>query len=117
MNNNSKLVKEKNQRFVVNKVTKVVAFVATLTILLATTSVVAFAAGIEDPVAMIDKLGQLVSNIVVAGGTIVTLFGVIAFATSFPSHDVSQKMTGVYTMVTGVILICAPFVVKYLTGK
>ena len=69
--------------------------------LLATTT---FAATATGPVQSLNSLISLVFNLIRAGGVVVLVIGVINFATSFQSHDATQRVGGIMGIIGGLII-------------
>lgn len=112
--NNSKLVEKQNKDRKIKGLMKIGTFVATLVMMFTLTTVFAFADE-TNPVEMINNLGELFKSVVVAVGAIVTIFGGFNFGLSFQTHDNSQRTQGVLGILSGVIVICTPYIVEYVT--
>lgn len=70
----------------------------------------------DDPLTVINNLTDLIYNVVKAIGTIFICFGIVQFGTSFKSHDPSQKIEGVMSIVGGLLMFFAKPIINSLVG-
>lgn len=70
----------------------------------------------NDPLVVINNLTDLIYNVVKAIGTIFICFGIVQFGTSFRSHDPSQKIEGVMSIVGGLLMFFAKPIINSLVG-
>lgn len=70
----------------------------------------------DDPLVVINNLTDLIYNVVKAIGTIFICFGIVQFGTSFRSHDPSQKIEGVMSIVGGLLMFFAKPIINSLVG-
>lgn len=79
-------------------------------------TVPAYATG-GDPVAAVNNLSNFAATLISAAGGIIILFGVVQFGMGFMSHDPSQKSNGILILVGGIIIACAPAIVRMIQGS
>lgn len=111
---NTNLVTKKNNEQLMKRLFISFIFLASFFMFLFMFENVAFAL---DPVQSINKLQTLFGNIIKGIGGIAMLIGVLIAGIGFQSHDPSQKTTGIVTVIAGLIVFCATWIVQYITAE
>lgn len=107
----SKLIVNKNKSIYQEKLVKLFIFFITLIYALALVQLVTFAADF-DPVQGINNLRDIIASIFQAIGVIVAIIGVVVFGTSIPSHDATQRTTGLLVIAGGIIMAGATAIIN-----
>lgn len=92
------------------------AFFFAMMVLLCAFAAPALASGVDDPVAMIDKLKEYIFNALAAIGLILIGLGVVQIGLSFKSQDPSQRSIGMLCTFGGIIVAGVKFVVETIGG-
>ena len=82
----------------------------------AVTTVPAFATTATDPLTVIDNLSDFIFSLIRAIGLILLAFGILQIGLSFKSHDPSQKANGMLTLVGGIIITFTKEILTLITG-
>ena len=61
-----------------------------------------------DPTAGINKVGELIQNVVTAAGVVLCLFGFVQIGVSISQHDSQQRINGFLFLAGGIIVAFAP---------
>ena len=70
----------------------------------------------DDPLEVINNLSDLIYSLTRAVGTIIVIYGVIQIGLSIQSHDPSQRTSGVFTALGGVIIAFSKAIVTRITS-
>jgi hypothetical protein len=76
----------------------------------------AFAAGGDDPLAVINNLSTFIFGLIRAIGLILLGFGIVQIGLSLKSHDPSQRANGFLTLAGGVVITFAKEILTLITG-
>jgi len=80
-------------------------------------STLSFALAAEvDPLAAINRLTTLITTIVSSIGVIVILYGALQWGLAHRQQNSAEESAAVNTVIGGVIIAAAPWLVKYLLG-
>lgn len=107
----SKLMINKRKETLYNNILKLFAFTATLAVMLFIVQLCAFADEF-DPVQGINNLKNILASIFEAIGVIVAIIGVVVFGTSIPSHDATQRTTGLLVIAGGIVIAGATAIIN-----
>ena len=88
------------------------ALVLLVTVFVAT----AFAAGGDDPLAVVNNLSTFIFGLIRAIGLILLGFGIVQIGLSLKSHDPSQRANGFLTLAGGIIITFAKEILGLITG-
>lgn len=94
------------------------AFTVYLTIVLLLTVFisVAYAAGGDDPLAVVNNLSSFIFGLIRAIGLILLGFGIVQVGLSLKSHDPSQRANGFLTLAGGIVITFAKEILTLITG-
>lgn len=70
----------------------------------------------QNALTAINNLSTLISSIVSAFGGIILLFGCIQLGMGFKKQDPASKAEGIGAIIGGLIVACAPWIIKEITG-
>lgn len=70
----------------------------------------------EDPLSVINNLSNFIFSLTRAIGTIILVFGLIQIGLSYQSHDPSQRTSGVFTLVGGIIIAFSKEIIDIIIG-
>lgn len=73
-------------------------------------------AGDTDPVTYINNLYTIICSVITAIGAIVLLWAIIQFAISIKGHDSGQRANAILGIGAGILVVCAPWIVKAIAG-
>ncbi len=68
----------------------------------------------DDPLSVINNFSDFVFSVTRAIGTIFLTFGVVQFGMSYQSHDPSQRTTGIFSVVAGIIIAFAKQIINFI---
>ncbi len=105
-----KRINEMNNKNKIKKFKKVYRIVVSTFTILSITTPRVYAA--EDPLAVINNLSNFIFDITTAVGSIMVVFGIVQFGLAMKSHDPSQKANSVFTIVGGLIIAFARFILN-----
>ena len=72
--------------------------------------------GDTDPVTYINNFYTIMCSVLTAIGAIVLLWAIVQFALSLKGHDPGQRASALIGIGAGILLICAPWIVKAIAG-
>ena len=76
----------------------------------------AFAAGGDDPLAVVNNLSNFIFGLIRAIGMILLGFGIVQIGLSLKSHDPSQRANGFLTLAGGIVISFAKEILNLITG-
>lgn len=79
-------------------------------------SVTAFAAGTNDPLAVVNNLSDFIFGLIRAVGLILLGWGIVQVGLSLQSHDPSQRSNGFLTLAGGIVITFAKEILTLITG-
>lgn len=72
--------------------------------------------GNVDPVTYINNLYTIICSIITAVGAVILLWAIVQFAISLKGHDSGQRANSIMGIGAGILLVCAPWIVKAIAG-
>lgn len=72
--------------------------------------------GETDPVTYINNFYTIICSVITAIGAIVLLWAIVQFTIALKGHDSGQRASSVIGIGAGILLICAPWIVKAIAG-
>lgn len=78
--------------------------------------VTAFAAGTNDPLAVVNNLSDFIFGLIRAVGLILLGWGIVQVGLSLQSHDPSQRSNGFLTLAGGIVITFAKEILTLITG-
>lgn len=72
--------------------------------------------GADEPLAVINNFSNLMFSIIRAVGMILAGWGVVQIGTSLKSHDATQRASGIWCLVGGILIMLAKEVLNIITG-
>ena len=72
--------------------------------------------GDTDPVTYINNFYTIMCSVLTAIGAIILLWAIVQFALSLKGHDPGQRASALIGIGAGILLICAPWIVKAIAG-
>ena len=72
--------------------------------------------GNADPVTYINNFYTIICSVITAIGAIVLLWAIVQFTIALKGHDSGQRASSVIGIGAGILLICAPWIVKAIAG-
>lgn len=72
--------------------------------------------GDVDPVTYINNFYTILCSVVTAIGAIVLLWAIIQFVLAIKGHDAGQRAQSILGIGGGILLCCAPWIVKAIAG-
>ncbi len=98
------------------KYKRLLTILLSVMMVVAVTTVPAFATTATDPLTVIDNLSDFIFSLIRAIGLILLAFGILQIGLSFKSHDPSQKANGMLTLVGGIIITFTKEILTLITG-
>lgn len=72
--------------------------------------------GEADPVSYINNFYTIICSVITAIGAIVLLWAIVQFTIALKGHDSGQRANSIIGIGAGILLICAPWIVKAIAG-
>ena len=72
--------------------------------------------GADEPLTVINNFSNLMFSIIRAVGMILAGWGVVQIGTSLKSHDATQRASGIWCLVGGILIMLAKEVLNIITG-